>query len=142
MGKMPLDPKGFFFTFVGLSSWVCKSEWESGVRVLLIWAKISVDIDSQGTKMTHKLLPSLLLIFVLLGCSAPTPTPAPTPTATVVLPTDTPAPLPSPTLTPTATPNPRFTRQCLQIEDGEIELGEVTSGTILFYITPPIGYLI
>ncbi|MCG2786694.1 MAG: hypothetical protein L6461_16510 [Anaerolineae bacterium] len=77
---------------------------------------------------------SLLLTLTLLlpGCAAPAqmpiPTNTPAPTATAVLP---PAPLPSATLTATITPEIRFTRQCLPVQNREVVLNEVASGTIL-----------
>jgi WD40 repeat protein len=81
----------------------------------------------------HSYVCLLLALVALLGRATPTPMPAPTaaPTVTVVLPTETPAPLPSPTVTATTTPEIRFTRQCLNIDDSEVELHRVATGTIL-----------
>jgi len=85
--------------------------------------------------MTRQLLPTLFLIFALVGCATPTPTPASTaslaPTATAFLPTETPIPLPSLTLTPMSTPNPHYSKNCLQIPKQEVQLQDVAKGTVV-----------
>jgi hypothetical protein len=87
----------------------------------------------------RKYLMALLLSLVLMvGCASPSASSTLPASQTPVLaatnlPTSTPTPTmaftPTPTLT--ATPEIRFTRQCLQVEDREVALNEVTSGTIL-----------
>ena len=74
----------------------------------------------------------LLAITLLAGCTNPPVSPSlpvrltPDLPATIML---TMTPLPTPTLT--VTPETRFTRQCLSIDDKEVELSKVSTGTIL-----------
>ncbi len=93
-------------------------------------------------------------IVFLAGCaSRPTPAHPPASLTPIVQAAITPAitrlPEPTPTLQtvitptttilpePTATPKSRFTRQCLSVNDSEVELNEIASGTILFSQTVP-----
>jgi hypothetical protein len=85
----------------------------------------------------RNILPALI-IFILTGCAASPAISATLPASSTpaIERTFSPTATQPSVLTPTATPEARFTRQCLQIKD-EVELKEVTSGTILFYIPPP-----
>ena len=94
--------------------------------------------------MKKNALTMLWAILFLAGCANPlTSTPLPATSIPVLQTAITPPMtiLPKPTLT--ATPESRFTRQCLQIEDSEVELEKVVSGTILLGQlnpdTPPPG---
>lgn len=86
----------------------------------------------------------LLVIVFLAGCSSLPVSPASPAYLTPTSPTIT-KPMVTPTSAPpiTATPETRFTRQCFPVDDGEYELDEITSGTILVGrwvpATPPPG---
>lgn len=86
----------------------------------------------------RKCLMTLLSLALLIGCanaSAETATPAistPTPAATL-----TPVSTQQPTLTKTATPGVRFTQQCLLVDDKNIDIKNVSSGTLLLSFFDP-----
>jgi hypothetical protein len=86
-----------------------------------------------------KIFAILLILSLLTGCANPATLVTPLASSTPgLVSTDTPLPVPSVTLAPTVTPVSGLTSQCLPIADREVELKEVASGTILFYIPSPV----
>ena len=75
----------------------------------------------------------LLIIFILTGCAANPPISTPSPASlTPTLPaTNAPTVTPTPAPVLTTTPETRFTRQCLDVEQNDVTLKDLTSGTVI-----------
>jgi len=87
-------------------------------------------------KVKGKGIVFVFIIFLLCGCSASAVKQAESTvskTTPTVEATSTSTALPTPTVIPSATPDPRFARQCLDVEPNEVELKDVTSGTALLF---------